>query len=153
MTFQPGQSGNPNGRPKGIIDKRAELRGLLESHAEEIVEKLIENAKAGDSTALRLCVERLIPRVKPDMGLNFELPEGRIDTGDNMLKIANDVTAAVACGLLTIGEAEKFTEFLKHQRWAVEEAERKQCDEVEREERRKYWESKRQTEGTAGSND
>lgn len=36
-----------------------------------------------------------------------------------MLKIANDVTAAVACGLLMIDEAEKFTEFLKHQRWLI----------------------------------
>lgn len=153
MTFQPGQSGNSSGRPKGIIDKRAELRGLLEPHAKEIIEKLIENAKAGDSTALRLCVERLIPRVKPDMGLSFELPEGRIDTGDNMLKIANDVIAAVACGLLTIEEAEKFTEFLKHQRWAVEEAERKQRDEIEREERRKYWEAKRQSEEIAEERD
>jgi hypothetical protein len=44
---------------------------------------------------------------------------------------------------LTIDEAEKFTEFLKHQRWLVEEAERKQRDEIEREERRKYWEEKR----------
>lgn len=43
-------------------------------------------------------------------------PKGIIDTGDNMLQIANDVTAAVACGLMTIEEAEKFTDFLKHQR-------------------------------------
>mgnify|MGYP000128355376 CR=1 FL=1 len=146
MTFQPGQSGNPNGRPKGIVDKRAELRGLLEPHAKEIVEKLIETAKASDPTALRLCVERLIPRVKPDTGISFELPEGRIDSGDNMLEIANRVTEAVACGLLTIDEAEKFTEFLKHQRWLVEEAERKQNDEIEREERRKYWEERRKAE-------
>lgn len=129
MTFQPGQSGNPNGRPKGIIDKRAELRGLLEPHAKEIVEKLIESAKAGDPTALRLCIERLIPRIKPDTGINFELPEGSIDAGDNMLEIAHRVTEAVATGLLTIDEAEQFTEFLKHQRWLIDEAKRKQKDE------------------------
>ena len=35
MTFQSGQSGNPSGRPKGIIDKRAKLREKLESHADE----------------------------------------------------------------------------------------------------------------------
>lgn len=135
MTFQTGQSGNPSGRPKGIIDKRAELRGLLEPHAKEIVEKLIECAKAGDSSALRLCIERLIPRVKPDSGITFDLPEGQIDNGDNMLKIANDVTAAVACGLLTIEEAEKFTEFLKHQRWLIDEAKRKQKDDEWKKER------------------
>lgn len=135
MTFQSGQSGNPSGRPKGIIDKRAELRGLLEPHAKEIVEKLIESAKAGDSTALRLCVERLIPRVKPDTGISFDLPEGGIDTGDNMLEIAHRITESVACGLLTIEEAEKFTEFLKHQRWLMDEAERKKRDEEWKKER------------------
>ena len=135
MAFQPGQSGNPKGRPKGIIDKRAELRGLLEPHAKEIVEKLIESAKAGDPNALRLCVERLIPRVKPDTGINFELPEGGINTGNNMLEIANRVTEAVAGGLLTIEEAEKFTEFLKHQRWLIDEARRKQEDDEWKKER------------------
>ena len=146
MTFQAGQSGNPNGRPKGIIDKRVELRGLLEPHAKEIVEKLIECAKDGDPTALRLCIERLIPRVKPENGINFELPEGRIDNPTNMLEIANRITDSVACGLLTMNEAEKFREFLMKQRWQIEEAERKQQDEIESEERRKYWEAKRQAE-------
>ncbi len=135
MTFQPGQSGNPNGRPKGIVDKRAELRGLLEPHAKEIVEKLIESAKAGDPAALRLCVERLIPRVKPDTGINFELPEGGIEAGDNMLTIANRVTEAVAGGLLTIEEAERFTEFLKHQRWLIDDAKRRIKDEEWKKER------------------
>jgi len=134
MTFQPGQSGNPNGRPKGIIDKRAELRGLLEPHAKEIIEKLIECAKAGEPVALRLCVERLIPRVKSDTGIIFELPEGDIDAGDNMLKIAHRVTESVACGSLTVEEAEQFTEFLKHQRWLINEAKSKQKDEKWRKE-------------------
>jgi len=142
MTFQPGQSGNPTGRPKGIADKRTELRSLLEPHAKEIIEKLIECAKAGNPIALRLCIERLIPRVKPDSGINFELPEGRIDTGDNMLKIANDVTEAVACGLMTIEEAESFTEFLKHQRWLIDEAKRKKASEIRDEEWKKCLESK-----------
>src|SRR3990167_10364259 len=121
MTFKPGESGNPTGRPKGIIDKRSELRSLLETHAKEIIEKLIERAKIGDDVAMRLCVDRLIPRVKPDEGINFELPEGRLDTGDNMLQIANDLTKAVASGQLTLEEADKFTDFLRHQRRLIEE--------------------------------
>jgi hypothetical protein len=129
MTFKPGESGNPAGRPKGIVDKRSELRSLLETHAKEIIEKLIERAKYGDDVAMRLCVERLIPRIKSDEGINFELPEGRIDTGDNMLQIANDLTQAVASGQLTLEEADKFTDFLRHQRRLIEEAERKKEDE------------------------
>ena len=130
MTFQPGQSGNASGRPKGIVDKRTELRSLLEPHANEIIAKLIESAKAGDPTALKLCIERLIPRVKPDTGISFDLPSGRIDTGDNMIEIANGITNAVASGQMTIDEAEKFAEFLKRQRWLIDEAERKKRDEI-----------------------
>lgn len=144
MSFKTGQSGNPNGRPKGIIDRRSKFRGLLETHAEAIIEKLVEGAKDGDPAALRLCVERLLPRVKPDTGIDFPLPEGRIDSGDNMLQIANDLTQAVASGAMTIEEADKFTTFLKCQRWVIDEAERKQRDEIQAEERKKYWETVRQ---------
>ena len=139
MTFQPNQSGNPSGRPKGIIDKRIKLRGLLESHADEIIEKLIELAKAGDSNALRLCIERLLPRVKPDEGIYFDLPEGRLDTGDNMLQIAHDLTQAVVSGQFTLQEAFKFSNFINLQRRLVETAEHQQQNELVREERQKEW--------------
>lgn len=110
-------------------------RSMLDQHANTIIEKLIERALAGDLTALRLCVERIIPRAKPDSGINFELPEGKIDTGDNMLQIANNITQAVAKGEMTIDEAEKFTDFLKHQRWHIDQAESKKRDEEWKKER------------------
>jgi len=128
MTFQPGQSGNPNGRPKNIVDKRTELRRLLEPHANDLVNKLVELARAGEPTALKLCIERLLPRVKPDNSIYFELPEGRLDTDDNILQITHDITRAVASGQMTIEEANKFTVFLEHQRWAIEAAECREKD-------------------------
>ncbi len=146
MTFQPGQSGNPNGRPKGIVDKRIKLRELLESHADEIIEKLIELAKAGDSNALRLCIERLLPRVKPDESVTFELPEGRLDTGDNMLQITHDLTAAVASGHFSLREAFKFFNFLNLQRRHIQNVEQQIQDELDREERRKHWEERHKKE-------
>ena len=74
MTFQKGESGNPAGRPRGIRDQRTLLaEQLLEGDTDAIVRKAIELAKAGDSTALRLCIERICPnlRQRPVM---FELP-------------------------------------------------------------------------------
>ncbi len=62
--FTKGRSGNPNGRPKGIEDKRVALRSLLEPHAAELVAKLVELAKKGDTTAIRICIDRLIPPLK-----------------------------------------------------------------------------------------
>jgi len=54
MTFKAGQSGNPNGRRKGVLNKRTELAKMLDPHAEAIVAKMIELALQGDVTALRL---------------------------------------------------------------------------------------------------
>ena len=61
MGFKKGESGNPDGRPTGSKDKRTELRGLLRPHAKELVNKVVEKALEGDTTALRLCLDRLIP--------------------------------------------------------------------------------------------
>ncbi len=64
MKYAKGQSGNPKGRPRGVADKRVELRSLLEPHAAELVRTVVELAKAGDGAALRLCLDRLIPTLK-----------------------------------------------------------------------------------------
>ena len=63
MTFKPGCSGNPHGRPRGALSKRTQLSKLLEPRAVELVEKMIELALDGDAQALRLCIERLIPKI------------------------------------------------------------------------------------------
>src|SRR5262245_56561666 len=64
MAFGKGESGNPAGRPPGVRDKRTAMRELLEPHAEDLVAKIVELAKAGDTTALRICLDRMIPPVK-----------------------------------------------------------------------------------------
>lgn len=63
-SWKQGQSGNLEGRPPGGKDKRTALRALLEPHAEDLVAKAIELAKSGDTTALRLCLERLCPPLR-----------------------------------------------------------------------------------------
>ena len=64
MPFQAGKSGNPSGRPPGIRDRRTAMRALLEPHAQALVAKAVELALAGDGTALRICIDRLIPAIK-----------------------------------------------------------------------------------------
>ncbi len=63
--YSKGSSGNQNGRPKGSRNKATILaEQLLDGEAEEITRKCIELAKDGDRTALRLVMERLLPRRK-----------------------------------------------------------------------------------------
>jgi hypothetical protein len=73
--FKPGQSGNPNGRPKGSKNKRTlALEALLEGEAEGLTRKCIDMAKKGDTTALRLCMERIYP-VRKGSPINIDIPE------------------------------------------------------------------------------
>lgn len=122
MAFQVGQSGNPNGRPKGISDKRTELRALLEPHAKDIFEKLVELAKAGDTTALKLCVERLLPKVKPDNGILFQIPYDELDVSSNMVAFAGNLLSVVMRGHLSVDEADRLINFIRNQQSLMSKA-------------------------------
>ncbi len=61
MKFQKGQSGNPAGRPKGIKDKRAIWREMLESESEELINKAVQMAKDSDEQMLKFILDRVLP--------------------------------------------------------------------------------------------
>ena len=91
--FQKGHSGNPQGRPPGARNAATIMaEQLLDGEAETITSKVIELTKQGDSTALRLCLERIVPprRERP---VKFTLPE--INSVDRAPKAMAAITAAV----------------------------------------------------------
>lgn len=57
MTWKKGQSGNPKGRTPGV----ERVRQLLDPKRDKLVQKAVELALAGDTVALRLCMERIAP--------------------------------------------------------------------------------------------
>jgi hypothetical protein len=85
--FTKGQSGNPAGRPKGTKDKRNELRALLEPHSEELTSKLVNEALGGNMSAMKLCIDRLIPTVRPvDSPIQINALTGSlIDRGESII--------------------------------------------------------------------
>jgi len=116
--FITGTSGNPSGKKKGTLNKRTQLAKLLEPHAQELIEKAVELARNGDVNALRLCIERLIPKAKNEM---IVLPISIDDTKDpeKLLGINSAIIQGVISGELTpeqgkaiSGIVEKQTEFL-----------------------------------------
>ena len=72
--FQPGQSGNLAGRPKGARNRSSlAAEKLMEGEVERITRACINLALEGDSTALRLCLSRILP-VKRERSINIDLP-------------------------------------------------------------------------------
>jgi len=56
---------NPEGRPKGSLNKYTKLsRELMSSKGPEIVTKVIEMALEGDRHCLKMCMDRIIPTSK-----------------------------------------------------------------------------------------
>lgn len=121
MPFKPGESGNPTGRPKGIIDKRTELSRLLQPHARGLVTKAVDLALAGDIQALRLCLERLIPRAR-DETITLITDED-LTKESALLSVGSTVLQAVMKGELTPEQGKAFVAILEAQRKAIETAE------------------------------
>lgn len=110
-TFKKGQSGNPNGRPKGARNKATLIiEKLLDDDAEMIGKKAIELAKAGDSTALRLCLDRIAPP-RRDRHVAFALPP--MNTPADAVGAVAAIVAAVAGGELTPSEAAELTKLVE----------------------------------------
>ncbi|HET9817407.1 MAG TPA: DUF5681 domain-containing protein [Xanthobacteraceae bacterium] len=103
MQFQPGQSGNPAGRPRGSRNKTTVLlQNLLEGEAEAIARKAIEMAKDGDMTAIRVCMDRLAAIRRKDP-IAFELPP--VGKARDAAAAIATVISALSAGELTTGEA------------------------------------------------
>lgn len=84
------------GRPKGARNKATQaVLALLEGEAEALSRKAVEMALAGDSVALRLCLDRLAPPRK-DAPVQFQLP--RMITASDAAQAAGAVLEAVSEG-------------------------------------------------------
>ena len=116
--FQKGQSGNPTGRPKGARNKSTlAAEALLDGEAEVLTRKVIELAKDGDRTALRLCFDRLLP-VRRSRPVIFDLPD--TSTPEGILAAHDAVLAAVATGEVTPEEAQIICGLIDTRRRAID---------------------------------
>ena len=94
-TFGPG---NP-GKPKGARHKATQaVLALLDGEAEALTRQAVNMALDGDTTALRLCLERIAP-ARRDTPVTFDLPH--MESARDAATVASAVLRAVALGDLT----------------------------------------------------
>lgn len=113
--FKQGESGNRAGRPRGAGDKRTALRSAFESKKNELIQVAIDKALSGDTTALRICLDRLIAPMRS----NPVRIEGFAGT---LAERGEAVMAAIAAGSISPSEGADLTAMLQAQARLVEAA-------------------------------
>ncbi len=95
--FQKGQSGNPQGKPKGARNATTIVaQNLLDGEAEALVRKVVQLALEGDLTCLRICIERLVPP-KKDAPIEIDIPE--VSSIADIPKLFSALTAKIRAGV------------------------------------------------------
>ena len=106
------------GRPKGALNKTTlAARALLDREAEQITRKCVEMAKAGCPTALRLCLDRLLPPRREER-VEVDLPE--VTDATSGVEALQKLIKATTEGQVTPGEALAVANLLAQHLRAVE---------------------------------
>jgi len=112
--FRPGNPGRPLGaRNKATLAALA----LLEGEAEALTRKAVELALAGDTVALKLVLDRLLPKGR---AIRLDLP---LRTLADLDDAGDTVRAALAEGTITLDEVGVLTNLLEARRRLIETTE------------------------------
>jgi len=119
--FEPGQSGNPNGRPKGARNRvtRA-VEALIDGQGEALAAEAVAKALQGDSPMLRALLSTLAPP-RRERTVEFELP--KIESAADLPKASSAVITACAAGELSPHEASEVMGLISTHVRAIEVAE------------------------------
>ena len=115
--FAPGNKFG-RGRPRGSRNRvTLALQEMLGQHAEALVKKCVVMALQGDTTALRLCMERLLPPAKHSP-VQFKLPA--IATVPELAHAQATMLDGLSRGQVTPAEAETINNLLESRRRVLE---------------------------------
>jgi len=119
--FKPGQSGNPAGKPRGTRNwaTRAVL-ALLDGEGEALTRKCVEMALGGDTTALRLCLERLCSPRKDNPIVLVGMPKIKCEA--DLPKATAAILTAVTKGTITPSEGQALAGLVEAHRKSLETA-------------------------------
>jgi len=110
--FEKGYSGNSTGRTQGSRNKATlAILELFNEESEALSRQAIESAKKGDSVALKLCIDKIVPQAKESPIRGLTLPA--INDAKDVLEALNLVTQLLADGELLPTEADKVCSILE----------------------------------------
>jgi hypothetical protein len=110
-------AGNP-GKPKGSRHKATQAaQALFDGEAEALTRQAVKMALNGDTAALRLCLERIVP-LRREATVSFELPQ--MERAKDTAEAARAVLAAVASGEMTLSEGNRLMVMVEAYRRALE---------------------------------
>ena len=118
--WKAGQSGNPAGRKVGQRHRSTViLEKLMADDAKAIVATVLLAATAGDMTAARMILDRVVPAPKDRyLTMSITLPDTNSPEGINAAQ--GVIVAAVAAGDLLLSEGAALSALVEAQRRSVE---------------------------------
>lgn len=101
--FKPGQTGNPNGRPKDKTPATL-LRKSIINDMPAIILTLIEQAKNGDTAAAKILLDRCCPALKPQaMPINLPVNGSLAEQGGEVIRatLSGQIAPDIGSQLIT----------------------------------------------------
>ena len=105
------------GRPRGSRNRATLFQEALEQGGVAIIRKVRREALKADPTAMRLCMERLIP---PAKAKNVRFPLPPLKTAPELMEAIAGVMKAVTAGKLSPQEGESVARIIESQRKMME---------------------------------
>jgi hypothetical protein len=114
--FEPGNKMG-RGRPRGSRNRRTKFAEQMDDHGEAIIKQCQVMALEKDPTAMRLCMDRLVPPCK-SAHHRFRSPRGT--TPADLVKAVSRINQQVARGHMSAQDGEAMARTVEIQRRAVE---------------------------------
>jgi hypothetical protein len=110
MTFKPGESGNPAGRPRGSRNRSTSaLRALIDGEADELIRVLATAARNGNVSAAKVLLDRILPPARCGTG-DVELP---LPSEQPVTAGVDELIRAVSAGEIAPSDAAVIATLLK----------------------------------------
>ena len=100
--FKKGESGNPSGRPVGSTCSSTRLRQAIGEAMPDVIDGLILAAKAGDTGAAKLLLDRALPALRP---VDTPVPLALGDDTTDLAGASQAVLRGLAQGALSVDQA------------------------------------------------